>query len=186
MRYCRTIIFILRNIFSCLKLKKIKKATVNENIMILPMTCKYLHDVSYIYSKLSNGYTLSRRNKILFFLCGSKLVFILYDKFEQKVIGTEFYYFNEKDIQESTIHKGFFGILPEYQGRGLGTLLTNHAYNTYLMTGLKGVSSRVSCNNFPSLISHKKIGFESVEKYFDSEMHEERYYMICHLKNKEV
>jgi hypothetical protein len=37
----------------------------------------------------------------------------------------------------------------------------------------------VSCNNMPSLISNKKIGFEAVEKYFDAEMNEERYYMIC-------
>ncbi|UTC65427.1 hypothetical protein E4O00_04720 [Treponema sp. OMZ 788] len=152
---------------------------MSENIMILPMTRNYLHDVSYIYSKLSNGHTLSRRNKILFFLCGSKLVFILYDKFEQKIIGTEFYYFNKKDIQESTIHQGFRGILPEFQGKGLGTALTQYAYDIFSKTSLKGMSSRVSCNNFSSLISNRNIGFEPIEKYFDSAMNEDRYYMIC-------
>ena len=179
MRYCRTIIFVLRNIYACLKLKKIKIAIVSENIMILPMTRNYLKDVSYIYSKLSDGDVLSWRNKLLFFLCGSKLVFILYDKFEQKVIGTEFYYFNKKDIQESTIHQGFRGILPEFQGKGLGTALTQYAYDVFSKTSLKGMSSRVSCNNLASLISNKRIGFEPIENYFDSEMNEERYYMIC-------
>lgn len=185
MKYCRTIIFILRNVYTFFKLKKIQIAVVSESIMVLPLSHNYVNDVLNIYSKFSGGNMLPLEKKLVLSLCGSKLVFILYDTLYKKVVGCEFYYFNKRDIRDHTIHQGFRGILPEYQGKGFGTLLTSHAYTTYSDTWLKGISSRVSCNNMPSLISNQKIGFTPVEKYFDADMGEDRYYMICNFKSKE-
>lgn len=37
----------------------------------------------------------------------------------------------------------------------------------------------------PSLLSNQKIGFTPVEKYFDADMDDDRYYMICNFKAKE-
>jgi hypothetical protein len=184
--FYQTTVFILHNVNACFKLKNIKMIAVNDTILILPMHNCWMRYVSDIYSTFSDNAPLPNRNKLLFLLCGRKLVFVLYDKVNKKILGTEFYYFNKRDRREFTIHQGFRGILPEFQGKGLGTALTQYAYTVFSKTSLQGMSTRVSCNNLPSLVSNKKIGFEPIEKYFDSEMNEERYYMICHLKNKEI
>lgn len=163
----------------CRLLEYIPIKEIDTRYNIIPCKGEALRIIGSIYSKLSEGDMLSLRNRLLFFFCGGKLVFVLYDKSSRKVIGTEFYYFNKRDIRESTIHQGFRGVLPEFQGKGLGTALTQYAYDVFSKTSLQGMSTRVSCNNMPSLISNQKIGFEPVEKYFDAEMNEDRYYMVC-------
>ena len=172
--------------YRCRLLDYIPLKEIDARYSIIPCTGKTLQIIGSIYSTFSDNAPLPNRNKLLFLLCGRKLVFVLYDKVNKKILGTEFYYFNKRDRREFTIHQGFRGILPEFQGKGLGTALTQYAYTVFSKTSLQGMSTRVSCNNLPSLVSNKKIGFEPIEKYFDSEMNEERYYMICHLKNKEI
>ena len=171
--------FLISNIFYCLKLHPITPFKINEQFDILSMNKSYINKIDEIYSLFPDGKHMSWEMKILFYLCGKVLVFLLYDKNSHEVIGLEFYYFNKRDIKEHTIHQGFRGILPEFQGKGLGTALTQYAYDVFSKISLKGMSTRVSCNNLSSLISNKKIGFEPAEKYFDSSMDEERYYMIC-------
>ena len=171
--------FIMYNIHRCRSLRWIPSHDIDLRYNIIPCIGQSLQTVEAVYSMLSDDMALSKRNRMLFMVCGRKLVFVLYDKVAEKIIGVEFYYFNKRDINENTIHQGFRGILPEYQGKGLGTALTQYAYDIFSKTSLKGMSTRVSCNNLSSLISNKKIGFEPVEKYFDSSMNEERYYMIC-------
>ena len=165
--------------YRCRLLDYIPLKEIDTRYSIIPCTGKSLQIIGSIYSELSDNRALSKRNSFLFKVCGKKLVFVLYDKVNKKILGTEFYYFNKRDIRESTIHQGFRGVLPEFQGRGLGTALTQYAYAVFSKTSLKGMSTRVSCNNLSSLVSNKKIGFEPVEKYFDTAMGEERYYMVC-------
>jgi len=173
------LLFLINNIFYCLKLHPIVPFKINDQFDILPMNKSYINEIDRIYSLFSNGEHISWAMKLLFYLCGKTLVFLLYDKDIHDVIGVEFYYFNRRDIKENTIHQGFRGILPEFQGKGLGTALTQYAYTVFSKTSLKGMSTRVSCNNMPSLISNQKIGFKPVEKYFDAAMDEDRYYMVC-------
>jgi RimJ/RimL family protein N-acetyltransferase len=94
------------------------------------------------------------------------------------LIGTELYYFNQRDLQEKTIHQGFRGILPAWQGRGIGTLLTGYAISHFKNSKIDGISSRVSLNNLASLRSNMKLGFKPVEEYFDKDMCENRYYLV--------
>jgi RimJ/RimL family protein N-acetyltransferase len=115
----------------------------------------------------------------VYLLISEKTVFIVKDIVINKIIGMELYYFNQQDIKEKTIHQGFRGILPEWQGKGIGTLLTNYAINHFKNSKLDGISSRVSLNNLASLRSNMKLGFRPIEKYFDKNMNEERYYLIC-------
>lgn len=171
--------FLISNIFYCLRLRPIIPFKINERFDILPMNKSYINKVDEIYSLFSDGKHMSWEMKILFYLCGKTLVFLIYDKSIHEVIGVEFYYFNRRDIRENTIHQGFRGIFNEYQGRGLGTHLTQYANSTYSKRELYGISSRVSCDNLSSLCSNKKIGFVPIEKYFDSNTNEDRYYMIC-------
>jgi len=173
------LLFLINNIFYCLKLQPVVPFKINDQFDILPMNKSYINEIDRIYSLFSNGEHISWEMKLLFYLCGKTLVFLLYDKNIHDVIGVEFYYFNRRDIKENTIHQGFRGVCNEYQGRGLGTHLTQYAHSTYSKSALYGMSSRVSCDNLPSLYSNKKIGFVSVEKYFDSNINKDRYYMIC-------
>jgi GNAT superfamily N-acetyltransferase len=95
-----------------------------------------------------------------------------------KIIGMELYYFNRRDIKENTIHQGFRGILPMWQGKGIGTLLTGHAVNYFKNNRLDGILSRVSLSNLASLQSNMKFCFRPIGDYFDKEMRESRYYLI--------
>ena len=88
------------------------------------------------------------------------------------------FYMNPRDFKENTVHEGFIGVLPEYEGQGIATQMRKVAKQHFKQAGFSGISSRISKENLGSLHSAKKIGFEPVEEYFDNNMKEERYYLI--------
>ena len=91
---------------------------------------------------------------------------------------------NKRDVVEKTIHLGFVGVLSEWQGKRVATTIMTIATDHFNNSRLDGISSRVSLNNLPSLKLHANHGFKPVEKYFDNEMNEERYYLIRPLKKE--
>jgi GNAT superfamily N-acetyltransferase len=178
-RQCGDVLFIVRNIYASLFLKPIPEITLNERIIICGTTIKELQEALQIYSFFNNGNNINMPKYITCFFISKKAVFIVKDKTTNKIIGTELYYFNQKDIKENTIHQSFRVVLPQYQGFGIGTALTNYAISNFKNTMFSGISSRVSLNNIASLRSNMKLGFKLVEKYFDNAMQENRYYLIC-------
>ncbi|PID29103.1 MAG: hypothetical protein CSB55_02170 [Candidatus Cloacimonadota bacterium] len=177
---CVKDLFFAKMNSDCIKefaLKPIKETRLKDDFYVIPFDKKYSETLDFIYALLSSEKELSGRNKKMTESSGEYLVFLLADKAENKIAGAEFYYFNERDKKEKTVHQGFRGILPEYQGKGLGTCLTKFACSAFSESKLCGVSSRVSRNNPASFYSNKKAGFEVTEKYFDPKINEERYYM---------
>ncbi|GBU28555.1 hypothetical protein R84B8_02115 [Treponema sp. R8-4-B8] len=176
-------IFIIRNIFYLLYLKNITEA-IDDNFFICgARSIKDLKDVLNIYSLFHNNKKIDISKRITYHFLYKKCVFTVRDINTSMIIGIGLYYKNKRDIIENTIHEGFTGILPEWQGKKIGTILRLHAINHFKRNGMNGISSRVSLNNYPSLKSNINLGFRPVDKYFDKDLNEERYYLICPLSN---
>jgi RimJ/RimL family protein N-acetyltransferase len=160
-------------------LKNISQVYFDENNIICGSSRKELSEALHIYSLFNNKNKIGIAKYAVYLLFSKKVVFIAKDVSMHKIIGTELYYFNSRDIKENTIHQGFRGVLPAWQGKGIGTSITRHAVNHFKNSRIDGISSRVSLNNLASLRSNMKLGFRPVEEYFDKSMQEKRYYLIC-------
>jgi RimJ/RimL family protein N-acetyltransferase len=117
---------------------------------------------------------------------GSKFCYILVSE-KGEVFGLELYYFNKRDIIEKTIHQGYTGFKAGYRGMGIGTKARRYALQHFAKIDvLRGVSSRVSLDNIPSLKGNIKLGFEIKEKYWDENEQKERVYLVCDLDKYRV
>jgi RimJ/RimL family protein N-acetyltransferase len=143
-----------------------------------------LDQLKIIYSQLNN-IDLSRSNIELFKKHTGKLILVTEISIGSKksIVGMEMFYFNPRDFKEGTIHEGFIGVLPEFEGKGIATRMRKHAIEHFRRSGLSGISTRISKNNIASLHSAEKLGFKPVEEYFDLAMQEERYYLVCNFEN---
>lgn len=145
----------------CCKLSELKKA---ENV----------------YQKIS-GRSFSHIRKLLLKLFSNKNLIVAIDDSNNQIIALNLYYINHRDFNENSIHEGYIGVLPEYQGQGVATKMREYAKAHFRAAGFLGISSRVSKNNLASLHSAEKSGFKIFEQYFDIYTQEERYYLICNL-----
>lgn len=174
----KAFLFIIKNIHHFSRSKNISKIIVNDRVIIDGTSRKQLNAVLAIYSNFNKFSLFTIIISIIYFFCSRKVCFFVKDVAKNKIIGCELYYLNERDIVENTVHQGFRGILREWQGKGIGTMLTSHAISHFRECGFDGISSRVSLNNIPSLKSNMNLGFKPVEKYFDKKMKEEQYYLV--------
>ncbi|SUA59277.1 GNAT-family acetyltransferase [Oligella ureolytica] len=138
------------------------------------------NSVSKLYEQL-NKIPLSKAHKNLYQNSGSKLLFVATDKKNNQVMGIDMFYFNPRDFNENTVHEGFIGVLPEYQGQGIATIMRKQAIKHFKENRLAGISTRISKNNLGSLYSAEKLGFKPVDEYYDEAMDEQRYYLVCNL-----
>jgi hypothetical protein len=178
-RNCSDVLFMMRNIYESFFLKRIQETGIDKEIVIRGASIKELKEALCIYSVYNNNDKIGISRYMVYLFVSRKMVFIARDISVNRIIGTELYYFNQRDLREKTVHQGFRGILPAWQGRGMGTSLTACAVNHFKNSKIDGISSRVSLNNLASLRSNMKLGFRPVEAYFDENMHENRYYLIC-------
>lgn len=164
------------------RFKKINKisSVESDGYIVRGAKSNDLKEIAPVYEQL-NGMKLSRSNIYLLSSCEENLIFVaLLNEAgqEPKVIGMNMYYINPRDFKEGTIHEGFVGVLPEYEGKGIATSMRKQAVTYFNKAGFKGISSRVSTSNLGSLRSAEKLGFKPVETYFDEIMQEERHYLI--------
>lgn len=166
---------------SLLKIKKIKSiGFFNESGLILRGAgYSDLKQIRIIYKNL-NGSDFSRSNKILLKYCEKKLIIVAEKRIKDElvIVGMDMFYLNPRDFKESTVHEGFIGVLPEFEGQGIATKMRKYAMEHFKNAGFYGISSRISKNNLGSLNSAKKLGFEPVEQYTDPVTGLERYYLI--------
>lgn len=97
------------------------------------------------------------------------------------VVGLDLYYFNPRDLRESTVHEGFVGVVPGYRGLGLATKMRVTAKQHFQRNGVTGISTRIAQDNKASLISALKLGFEIVETNH-SAAKGDNHYMVCKLE----
>lgn len=55
------------------------------------------------------------------------MLFVATDSNNNQIIGMDMFYFNPRDLNENTVHEGFIGVLPEYQGQGIATIMRQQA-----------------------------------------------------------
>lgn len=149
-----------------------------ENIIVRSYNAVDEKSVGSLYEQL-NKIIFSRTHKALYKTFGSKLLFVASDSKNNQIVGIDMFYFNPRDFNENTVHEGFIGVLPEYQGQGIATIMRQQAIKHFKKNGLAGISTRISNNNLGSLYSAEKLGFKPVEEYYDEAMGEERYYLVC-------
>lgn len=174
------IFFVAINGIKCLRLKKIR-AKIMGDFYFCGCRRSLLISVIALYEEI-NGITMGLRQRLVLWLWGNRLCVVTVNKKNRQVVGVGFFYFNKRDFGENTIHEGFIGFLPDYRGRGLGTaqrLYSIEHFAKHLF--LEGVSSRISLNNIASLKSNISLGYRPQEKYFDSAMGEDRFYLVCDL-----
>lgn len=170
--------FLMHNVLLARHLP-IFSATSFGGVSVSPCQSQFLMHVGNVYSALNDGRRLSLRNQALLHLAGTRLCLVVTDGSED-VAGMALYYFNARDRREHTVHEGYIGLAPGLRGRGLGTALRKHALAHFSsVPWLKGMSSRVSVSNAPSLNGNLRLGFAPVEEYFDAEMREARCYLVC-------
>ncbi len=180
---CGQLYWLLRNLSRTITLKNIESWVDKEQELIYKgLDLKKINECSVLLSSLrSNKQGFNRVQKILYKIFSRKLVLIVLDKKTQKIVGLDQFYFNKRDCIEKTVHEGFIGVFPTYQGKGIATNMRLHMKKHFQKNGVKGLSSRISLNNKASLITAGKVGFQPVEKYYDQGLKEERYYLVCNL-----
>ncbi|MFW3616421.1 GNAT family N-acetyltransferase [Billgrantia antri] len=133
-----------------------------------------------LYVELHDGRRLAWPQRLIYRLAGDKLLFVaaVEGADATPVVGIDMFYVNARDRAEHTVHEGFIGVRPDIAGKGVATELRRLAIEHFERHGLEGVSSRISTDNAPSLVSAKKLGFVPVERYHDTAMRAERLYLI--------
>lgn len=175
------VFFLTRNIWKAKSIPIIPKGKA-EGVEFLPCTKDLVPCIVGLYPEFHKETKLGIAKKAMLRLAGKKLCLVVEDAINKRVVGYSLYYFNFRDIQERTVHEGYTGILPEFQGRGIGTAQRLHALQHFARCPfIQGVSSRVSLNNLASLKSNLNLGFEEKERYYDQTMGEERVYLVCDL-----
>lgn len=110
-----------------------------------------------------------------------RLLIVAEERQSRSLVGLDLFYFNPRDLQESTVHEGFVGVVPGHQGKGLATKMRIAAKKHFQRNGMKGISTRISQSNKPSLMSALKLDFEIVETHH-SVSEGDNYYMVCKLE----
>lgn len=173
--------FLSRNISIACRIAKMTRAD-HRSLSFSGCSFQTVSSVIYLYKKFHDGKKLAQSKELILRIAGEKLCLVVTDRQTGEVVGYSLYYFNARDRKEGTVHEGDTYLLPEYRGKGIGTAQRRHAlFHFAKCPFLKGVSSRVSLNNYPSLKSNENLGFKPIERYFDSSMNEERVYMVCDL-----
>lgn len=143
------------------------------------MSIKDYNNGIHVYNLLE-GKEVNVKLKTLYKLSGKKYAVIatMRKGDDMQIVGINMYYYNERDINDGTIHEGFIGVKPEVRGRGIATNLRKISLEHYLQNNHDGISTRISVNNIASLQSSLKLGFKPIEKYFDPVLSEYRYYLV--------
>jgi len=94
----------------------------------------------------------------LFFEHFTNTVFIAED-FSGKMIGFINGFYSQVDLSIAYVH--FIGVDPSVRGRNIGKQLYQHFFDKCLSDGRKIVISCTSKINEPSILFHKKIGFNA-------------------------
>lgn len=178
-----SLLFLASNIGAAIRFKKIER--ISEGPLSYRGFRKSDHArVNEIYRELSGGEQLSWSRRVLYRFVGSRLIVVAsnHSGFEEEIVGINIYYLNSRDIAEKTIHEGFIGVIPKMRGKGIAFGMRSVAKDKFAQEKISGISTRISLNNPSSLQSAISLGFTVIDKYVDEQSGEERYYMLCDLR----
>ncbi|MHC8345302.1 GNAT family N-acetyltransferase [Pseudomonas sp. RT6P73] len=155
---------------------------VSGEVLIRGFKLRDLRQVRQLYFDLNPVGSLSLARFLWGAIGYRRLLIVAEESRTKSLVGLDLFYFNSRDLQESTVHEGFVGVVPDYRGKGLATEMRITAKKHFQRNGLDGISTRISQHNQPSLISALKLGFEIVETRH-SATDGDNYYMVCKLED---
>lgn len=169
--------FLVKNLKHFAGFPNFPNAYLVEGVTVRACTPSDVHSVLALRNKLGQG-AFSWPSRILLKLMPSKSCVVVCN-LHGTLDGVSFFYFNERDFLEDTIHEGFIGIRPECAGLGIATCLRRFAAAHFSgVDTLSGISSRITMANSASVASGIKAGYELLERYTDPASGEERGYFI--------
>ena len=136
-----------------------------------------------LYLRLNVNGALSVFRTVCYFVSGYKFIVVAQDSSSGRLVGMDVYYFNHRDLVENTVHEGFVGVEPAYEGRGIATIMRFLAKKHFKIGGISGISTRISPDNKASLGSACKAGFEIIDQPKDKADNGASYYMVCNLES---
>lgn len=77
-----------------------------------------------------------------------------------RLLGFDYFYFREGEVEEGIIHEAFIGVVQESRGEGIATAMRKHVALHFADQGLHGISSQIDKDNIPSFRSAVKAGFK--------------------------
>lgn len=172
--------FYIRNVRAANKIGKIKTEVI-DTLIFRGYCSSDEKSISEIYKNLNDGAIYSLIQRMLFSRIGRQFMFVVEEidpLGKSQIVGMNMYYLNKRDHQENTIHEGFIGVLPKIAGQGVATKMREMAVSHFKMARFSGISTRISLNNVASLVSARKIGFQTVEEYQEQATCEQRLYMV--------
>ena len=180
-KFIELIIVVLLSSIKYRMIREIVNAKFS-NYYIEPFKQEDLKEIELLYEELNNGKKIDKSKKNLLRKNGDKICFVAKEYNFNTIIGIEIYYYNLTDLKNNTIHQGFRGVRPDWQGQGVVTAITKKAKDHFRINKFSGITSRVDIDNKPSIKSNSNLGFRVENKYFDKTEGVFRYYMICIFK----
>lgn len=153
---------------------------VSGGVLIRGFRFRDLRQLRQLYLDLNPTGSLSLARFVWGVIGYRRLLIVAEERQSSSLVGLDLFYFNLRDLQEFTVHEGFVGVVPAYRGQGLATKMRITAKRHFQRNGVKGISTRISQNNKPSLMSALKLGFEIVETHH-STVDCDNHYMVCKL-----
>jgi RimJ/RimL family protein N-acetyltransferase len=176
-----TVQFLLVNVLLGIRLPRFRTVKF-EGLSFQPCTRARVNDVVKLFTELSMDRSMGIDKRLLLRLLGTRISLVCVDMKSGEVVGMMIFYFRLDESHKHIIHQAFTGLRSSYRGKGLGTTMRRVALNHFASVNwLAGVSSRVSINNKPSLMSNLKLGFMETHRYHDKQMGVERVYLVCDL-----
>lgn len=169
--------FLIRNVRVAFSISKIPERKVGS-IRTFGLDGETYPQAKELYEKFNSSRRLGRSRRLLYHIFGSRLVVACKDQ-DGKLLGAAFYYFNERDVKDGTVHQSFSVVDSSARGKGVATEIRRSAILHFSNNGFKGLSSRVSIENKASLSSNYKLGFVSREIYTDPVTGLARHYLVC-------
>lgn len=139
------------------------------------------------FSAVKRLYTEAEReemplfNRLSLMLCSGRLCAVATSP-NGVIVGFDQFYFNERDIKDSTVHEAFITVTAHHSGRGLASALRRHSADHFRKAGLAGISTRISHENAASMASARRCGFKIVEEYIDLDSGKQRAYLIVDIR----
>lgn len=174
--------FIIFNVISSFKLKPFASSELN-GITYRAMRRKEIYCINELHKEAFSDTDISKRNTFLWWFLSKKFVFVATEG--NHIVGYITFYFNYKDIENKTIHAAEMAVSKNMRGKKIGYNLRFFSKKNLENSHLIGMTTSISQNNMPSLVTAYKLGFQSTEEYFDQIMNEKRYYLVCKFKEKQ-
>ena len=169
--------FLLRNMHIASRISLITERRVGS-VVITGLDSECYRNAVLLFEAFNSSGHMGWSKRILYRIYGNRLVLVARDA-EGVILGAAFYYFNQRDIEDRTVHAAFSVVEPAVRGKGLVTEIRRHGIRHFKMNGFSGVSSRVSEENRASLAANIKLGFVSRDVYKDPVTGAVRHYLVC-------